>query len=140
MTYDSLRALAAVAAVLTISLVATAEGQTTDHLKCYKIKDLAVFKSATADLTPAQPEFPAENCSLKGKAAELCIPADKGNVVIEEGQIQDFPAQALADAQLCYKIKCPKVTIAPLEVSDQFGTRNVEKFKATKVCGPAFEQ
>jgi hypothetical protein len=126
--------------LLASGFVALAGAQTTDHLKCYKIKDVGAFKSATADLSPLQPEFPSQNCSLKGKAAELCVPADKDNVVIVAGVVQNFPAQAVTDAQLCYKIKCPANTVAPLEVSDQFGTRNIEKFKASKVCGPAFEQ
>lgn len=134
------RVLAAAALLLVSGLVTVTDAQTTDHLKCYKIKDVGAFKSASADLTPLQPELPAQNCQLKGKAAELCIPADKDEVVIVDGVIQKFPAQAVTDAQLCYKIKCPVLAVSPLQVSDQFGTRTIEGFKASKVCGPAFEQ
>ena len=140
MSLDPKRMLAAAALLLVCAFVGDADAQTTDHLKCYKIKDVGAFKSATADLAPLRVEFPTENCSLKGKAAQLCVPMDKDNVVIVDGVVENFPAQAVTDAQLCYKIKCPTATIAPLEVSDQFGTRTIEKFKASKVCGPAFEQ
>ena len=112
----------------------------TDHLKCYKIKDIGQFKSATATLTPSQAQFVTENCSLKGKAAQLCVPASKENVVIEGGTTQFSPGEPLTDAQICYKIKCPNTTVLSLQVSDQFGTRFIAKGKATKVCGPAFEQ
>jgi len=117
-----------------------ASAQTTDHMKCFKVKDPGVMKSATATLTPAQPQFVTENCTLKGKAAQLCLPADKANVVIEGGQVQFFPAEAINDAQLCYKIKCANAAVLSLNISDQFGTRFIAKGKATKVCGPAFEQ
>jgi len=134
------RLLAAATMLLVGAFVTAANAQNTDHLKCYKIKDVGAFKKATAIFTPSQPVFNTQQCELKGKAAELCIPADKDNVVIVDGVVQDFPSQAVADAQLCYKIKCPDATVAPMQVSDQFGTRTIEKFKASKVCGPAFEQ
>ena len=109
-----------------------------DHYKCFKAKDTAkVFKKASADLTTLQAEFPSENCALKKKAKKVCIPASKQVLSIVEGTDVPFPAQDLSDAQLCYKIKCPKVAIAPLEVTDQLGTRNIEKFKASTLCVPA---
>jgi len=138
MRTQCLRVLGAAVAVLAMASVAGA--QTTDHLKCYKIKDVAQFKSATADLTPSQVQFVTENCSLKGKGAQLCVPADKSGVVIEGGTILNFPTDAANDAQLCYKIKCPNTATLSVQVSDQFGTRFIAKGKATKVCGPAFEQ
>jgi hypothetical protein len=111
-----------------------------DHYKCFKFKDISQFKSATANFVPSQPQFIGENCSIKGKGAELCVPADKINVVVEDGTLQDFPTQALANAQLCYKVKCPATLTQNVQVSDQFSTRTVAKGKASKVCGPAIEQ
>jgi hypothetical protein len=98
------------------------------------------MKSATATLTPGDPQFVTENCEIKGKAAQLCVPADKANVVIQGGSLQNFPAGALNGAQLCYKIKCANASVLSLNVSDQFGTRFIAKGKATKVCGPVLEQ
>jgi hypothetical protein len=112
----------------------------TDHLKCYKIKDVGAFKSATADLLPSSLQFVGENCSLKGKAAQLCVPAEKRNVVIEDGTGLNISGDALTGAQLCYKVKCPSTATENVQVNDQFGTRQIEKGKATKVCGPVIEQ
>ncbi len=126
-----------VAAVL---LASAAYAQVADHLKCYRIKGAATFSSATADLASLRPHFPDDNCRIRARATELCVPASKTLVSLEEGAGQRLPGEALVDAQLCYKLKCPKAAIAPVAVSDQFGTRVVEKFRATKICGPAIEQ
>ena len=134
-----LAALAAATCSLAI-FAGAAAAQTADHLKCFKIKDLAQFKSATADLIPSNPNFAGQNCSLKGKGAQLCVPADKANVVIEEGTDSPFPTQVLQNSQLCYKVKCPTALAGNLNVTDQFGTRNVAMGKTTKVCGPAIQQ
>ena len=135
------RRLAVVAAAtLTLAMFASAAvAQTADHLKCYKIKDIAQFKDATADLLPSNPSFPGQNCTLKGKGAQLCVPADKDNVVVEAGTDNDFGSQALANAQLCYKLKCDTSIAANIEVTDQFGNRTVALGKTTKLCGPVFE-
>ena len=39
--------------------------------------------------------------------------------------------------RICYDVKCPKVIIDDQEVTDQFGTRTLTKFKAKMVCTPA---
>jgi hypothetical protein len=140
MDINRARAALAAASLIVASLATGAYAQTDDHLKCFKIKDVATFKSATADLVPAQPQIPGENCTIKGKGAQLCVPVDKANVAIEEGTLQDFPTQTLQDAQLCYKVKCPSKVTVPVQVSDQFGTRTIQRGKASKVCGPAFVQ
>jgi hypothetical protein len=140
MRIQSFLALTAAAVLLVSGAARTASALTIDHLKCYKVKDVGAFKSATADFAPSQVGFPTENCKLKGKAAQLCIPADKDNVVITGGTLNNFPAQALVDAQLCYKVKCPKTALPDIQVSDQFGTRNIGGFKPSKICGPALEQ
>ena len=112
-----------------------------DHLTCFKAKDTAkVFKSAAADLLPLQSaEFATENCSIKAGSKMVCIPSQKLNVSVVGGQDNPFAAQDLTDVQLCYKIKCPKVDLPPLTVSDQFGTRDIEKFKASQLCVPAVQ-
>jgi hypothetical protein len=130
----------AVAALLAMVALCGPAGAQTDHLKCFKIKDLAQFKAATADLLPSSLDFVGENCSLKGKGAQLCVPASKTNVLIEDGVVQSVSADALTGAQLCYKVKCPTTASETVHVNDQFGTRDITKGKVSKVCGPAVEQ
>ena len=132
---------AGAALLATVALCGPAAAQT-DHLKCFKIKDIAQFKAATADLLPSSLDFVGENCSLKGKGAQLCVPASKANVIVEEpsGTFPTITADALTGAQLCYKVKCPNTDSATVHVNDQFGTRDITKGKVSKVCGPAVEQ
>jgi hypothetical protein len=136
---NRLAAVCAAATLMVLSVAGSSDAQS-DHLKCYKLKDIAQFKSATADLVPSNPSFVGENCTIKGKGAQICVPVDKDNVAVEEGTDQDFPTQNLTNAVLCYKVKCPDATSASIQVSDQFGTRTITKGKASKVCGPAIEQ
>jgi hypothetical protein len=136
-------AIVAAAALLVTTFASAAVAQTTDHLKCYKVKDVAAtFKSAAADIVPSRPQFPGDKCTIKGKAAQLCVPVDKDNVSVEEpvGTLPDFTSQELQDAQLCYKVKCLAADSFTFQVSDQFGTRTITRGKSTKVCGPAVEQ
>ena len=113
--------------------------QAPDHLKCYKMKDLKTFKSAQADLDALAAEFGMpESCQIKGRAKEFCVPVTKTVTSIVPGPTQAVNGEFLNADHLCYKIKCPKVEIPAREVSDQFGTRMIEKFKASKLCTPAF--
>lgn len=130
-------------ALSTIALVAAthspAEAQY-DHLKCFKTKDVKLFKKASADISAVRATFGInENCKINPQAKLLCIPATKTVTEIEEGTDTPFAADELAFDQTCYKIKCPQVDIAPQEVTDQFGTRDVDKLKASLLCMPAFE-
>ena len=123
---------------LAIALQSTTASAQLDHYKCFKAKDTAkVFKKATADLTTLQAEFPDENCSIKAKPSKVCVPASKEVLTIEDGADTPFAAQDLTNAQVCYKMKCPKAALSPLEVTDQLGTRNIEKFKGSTLCVPA---
>ena len=109
-----------------------------DHLKCFKAKDKSTFKKATADVNVLYSEFGiSESCAIKAKAKLVCVPATKTGTVVEEGQDMPFAAEVLVYNRLCYKIKCPKVALPSQELSDQFGTRQFEKFKAAMLCTPA---
>ena len=113
-----------------------------DHLKCYKIKDQKTFKSAQVELTALLSEFGMpESCELKGKAKHFCVPVSNAVMSVEDGTLQSVDGDYLNADQLCYKLKkCPKTEIPPREVSDLFGTRNIEKFKASKLCVPAYTE
>jgi len=128
----------AVAVVSPIVFAAVPAPAQFDHLKCYKAKDQKLFKSVDADLSALQSQFGlAENCQIKPKAKMFCVPATKTVTAIEDGSDSPFAAEDLVFDRLCYKIKCPKTTIAAEEVSDQFGTRSIEGFKASMLCTPA---
>ena len=119
-----------------------AAAQLYDHLKCYKIKDAASFTSAVT-LQALQAQFGVENCTVL-KSKLFCVPVDKEVTGFQDrtqpplNPDPSFAGQALDDDRICYKIKCPQVSLAPLQVTDQFGTRNVEKFKPQFLCTPAF--
>jgi len=128
---------AVVAVAVAIAGVARPASAQFDHLKCYKAKDQKTFKKATADLTALQAQFGvAESCEIKPAAKMFCVPATKDVTSIEDGIDAPFPAEDLAFDRLCYKIKCPQVTLSPEEVSDQFGTRTIDKLKAVMICTP----
>ena len=108
-----------------------------DHLECYKIKDPSKFE-ATADLVPlVTPPWPAATgCDIKVSGRKYCVAVDK-QLTASTAPAVEFPTAAVASDYLCYKAKCPKATIADAEVTDQFGTRTVSRFKTIEVCTPA---
>ncbi|TFH25602.1 MAG: hypothetical protein E4H03_00280 [Myxococcales bacterium] len=118
-----------------------------DHLSCYKIKDSTKF-SALADLSTLvqDPPFPpAAGCKIAGKAKQFCVPVDKNNVQESDAPGPDpnyfieTAGQTLTNDFICYKVKCPKLTapISDTEVTDQFDTRVLTKFKSSTICTPA---
>jgi hypothetical protein len=118
-------------------LPAVAAAQPYDHLKCYKFRDVQLFDSAQADIEALQVQFGLQNCSIKKKAKQFCVPASKTVTQIVNGADMPFVAQALVYDQICYKITCPNVTIPDQQISDQFGTRTGSRFKASMLCVPA---
>jgi len=117
-----------------------ANAQTYDHLKCYKVKDSAKAK-AIVDLTPEQiPPFQVgPGCKMVVKGKEFCVPADKFVVDTDAPGQAPYPTDGvvLQRDYICYKVKCPKVDTPDTEVSDQFATRTMSKFKVSKLCVPA---
>jgi len=121
--------------------VGNARAQHFDHLKCYKIKDEAKF-SATVTLDALLTQFGAEQCEVKGRGKLLCVPVDKTVSVFEDKSAVGIPptgylGEAISDSRICYRVKCPHSDIPPELVSDQFGSRNVERFKTQMLCTPA---
>jgi hypothetical protein len=126
--------------LLTAAVASNAQAQV-DHLQCHKVKDSIKFSDAVVALAAQQAAFQLPgNCSVSGKAAEFCVPVDKN--VIDLGDAPGSligPGQDLSDNDyICYKIKCPKFTIADTLATDQFGERSLTKIKtAGKLCVPA---
>ncbi len=127
-----------VLAWVTAALVATdASAQTFDHLKCYKMTDELTFTSARADIAAVAAQFGLQNCEIRRRARQLCIPATKSVTMISGGQDSPFAAQNLAFEQTCYKIDCPDESIPDQQITDQFGTRMAHGFNAFMLCVPA---
>jgi hypothetical protein len=119
-----------------LAFATMAGAQPFDHLECYKIKDLAPKVKYTADLLPEQTQFLAQTgCQLKVPAKLFCIDVEKSNVMPAPPQVLN--GQNTRDF-LCYNLKCPPHAEVPLQVEDQFGTRNIKaKKKPFQLCAPA---
>ncbi|HXC51577.1 MAG TPA: hypothetical protein VN634_11875 [Candidatus Limnocylindrales bacterium] len=133
--FASVQAL--VAAAMQIAFAASAAAQTDDHLKCFKIKDATTFDSAAVDLDASTAGFGLEGCTIKGRAKEFCVPAGKTVTSITGGSVITLDGEELAYSRLCYRLKCPASEIAPVVVTDQFGSRTIAGFKAVELCTPA---
>ena len=123
------------------SITTFAIAQTNDHLKCYKIKDNLKL-AGTADLDT--PQFgPDPGCTVS-KTTLFCVPATKTNVAVRDKTtgtpITPLPVTGPDPGdRICYKIKCPALLPTDAQVTDQFGNRQVAKFKASLLCTPAFK-
>jgi type 1 fimbria pilin len=116
---------------LALSLIwAASAAAIPDHLKCYKVKDSQAKASYTANVEGLTVEA---GCTVKVPGKLLCVAAEKSNVTPAPpggggtGQPNNF---------ICYKLKCPKGTLPPVAVSDQFGTRTVTPGTPKLLCAP----
>jgi hypothetical protein len=101
-----------------------------DHLKCYKVKDSAVKASYTANVNGLSNEI---GCTIKVPSKLCCVPAEKTSVVPAP---PGGGGTGVPNSFCCYKLKCPKATLPPQNVSDQFGTRSVQPSTAKMLCAP----
>jgi hypothetical protein len=139
-----------VASLIAISFVfaagvGPAQAQPFDHYKCYKIRDTAKFK-AVVDLNAFQTQFNVDPmCEVKGRGKLFCVPVQKTvlKLAYPSGSTLSpisMPGQDLADDRICYKVKCPiNGAILPEEVQDQFGRRDLLKFKVQYLCTNAIK-
>jgi hypothetical protein len=108
-----------------------ARGQVADHLKCYKVKDPQKKTKYTADLGGLVAE---PGCSIKVPAVMACVPTTKTIVG------PPFPpgggGSGTPNSFFCYKTKCPKTGVPPLNGTDQFGSRSVIPGTTKLVCAP----
>ncbi len=116
------------------------EGPIYNHLTCFKAKD-SQKTQAMFTLDAVQDAFdPPDQCKVKGKAKLFCVPSDKD---LHELLVDDEPANQveIQDSEFekdvfCYKLKCPKPPndISEQQITDQFGTRVLSKFKSKFLC------
>jgi hypothetical protein len=122
----------------TVSVAPPVRAQVPDHLKCYKIKDpLKLAGSVDIETPQFGEDRPGANDCQVSKAKLFCVPATKTNV---SGVVTlPFSGAPRPGDQICYKVKCrtPLSPIADQQVTDQFGTRTLAKFKASLLCVPA---
>ena len=108
-----------------------------DHLACYAITDPLKVDATINLLAELQPEFRQAGCRVI-KASKFCVPTSK--VVVQATTVgPSVVGQPLRDDYICYRVKCPD-TSAPIPnklVADQFGQREVKKFRPFEVCVPA---
>ena len=103
-----------------------------DHLECYKPKDTVKLKAMADILAPGI--YASTGCKL-GNAINYCTPAIK-QVTTSNVPVVPLPGQNLTNDFVCYKMKCPKVSLSQ-GVADQFGSRTVTKLKQQQLCVPA---
>src|SRR5690242_15166620 len=110
--------LAALIVVVALGFASPAIAQLPDHLKCYKVKDPAAKKVYTADLGGLVPE---PGCTIKVPAVMACVPASKTNV---QPDPPGGGGTGTPGAVACYKVRCPKAALPPIQLDDQFGSRS----------------
>ena len=119
-------------------LATPATAQLHDHLKCYKAKDPSSF-SAIVDLRPADDSlFEVDAaCSIKVHSRQVCFAVQK-ELNTSTSPHLDINGADLANAFLCYKIRCPEAAVPEsLQMSDQFGTRMLTGLRTSTICAPA---
>ena len=137
-SFGRIRIGAALVSAVASLLARPAAAQLHDHLRCYKVKDSASF-SATVDLRPVDgtPFEVDAGCTIKVHSRQVCFPVAKDVVVAGEAHL-DISGQELANAFLCYTVKCPPSAIPEsLEMSDQFGTHTLTSMRSFTACAPA---
>jgi hypothetical protein len=122
---------AAFSAVVAVAIGIPPAAAQPDHLKCYKVKDPLAKTQYSATLEGLTVET---GCVIKTPAKLDCVPASKTNV---SPPPPGGGAGGVPNTFACYKVKCPRATLAGFSVSDQFGTRPVTPSTAKLLCAPA---
>ena len=138
--------LLALATIVALPLLLTGSadaGQPPDHLYCLSSSDPVPNLRATADLFPLQnPPFDIQNCRIRLRSGNTCVPANKFNVRDRNGDpVDTFPFfGGPAQPYLCYQVRCPpespRGTREILVVEDQLGQREIEIRRADFFCAP----
>ena len=113
-------------------LAASAAAQpVSDHLKCFKVRDSAQRVPYVGDLGGHVTE---SGCTIKFPAVMACVPASASNV---QPTPPGVGGTGVPNAFACYKVKCPKGALPPLQIDDRFGSRTVRPVKSKLVCAPS---
>jgi hypothetical protein len=101
----------------------------TDHVKCYSARDSAEKAEYSLDLLPRFNDYPQDTgCTIKVPAKLVCTSVAKTNVApVPPNPL--YTGESLAQAFLCYKLKCPKAEIER-QIIDQFGSEGDDRGNA----------
>jgi hypothetical protein len=92
-------------------------------MQCYKAKDPRAKAAYTLDAIANVAGFQTENgCSLKLGAKKVCVQVDKQNVTPTPPGGGPNVGTNAGGVLISYKLKCPKLTTAPVGLADQFGS------------------
>jgi len=112
-------------------LASPALAQRTDHLACFKARDNAPRTRYSLTLTN---DAGALGCKVKVPAKLVCLESAKSNTSpTPPGGGPTTPVNSF----LCYQMKCPRISVATTEMTDQFGRRTVSFKGAQLLCAPA---
>ena len=107
-------------------LVPALPGPPRNHYECYKTRDLRAKAAYTMDLLAGVAGFTDQTgCSLKRAATQVCDEVTTRNVTPPPPGGGPAPGPGARQKFLVYKLKCPKGSVPPLGVSDQFGAGTV---------------
>ena len=129
-----MKALAA-ASLLLLGLLAPAQAQLPDHLKCYSVRDSLASFNYTADLSGLASET---GCTIKMPAKYFCVESAK--TITSSPPPPGASPGPIPGRVLCYKARCPTTptTLPSSTVADQFGIRTLTPKKTTMLCAPEF--
>ena len=119
-------------------LVPALPGPPKDHLKCYKAKDSRPKASYTMNLLAGVAGFSNETgCGMKLGAKKVCVKVTKQNVTPTPPGGGPAPGPNSTAKLISYKLKCPKGSVPPIAVSDQFGAGTVAPGTVADLLVPA---
>jgi hypothetical protein len=102
-----------------------------DHLKCYKVKDSQARATYAAHLAGLAD---SPGCLVKVPGTLLCVETTKTEITPTPPGGGDDAGPA--GRFMCYKVKCPKAVLAPVQWHDQFGDRPVTPSVPKILCAP----
>ena len=136
------------------SVTSTTQPSGLVHQICFKGKDSLRLRSPDPTwLQVVNDQLGAQNCTIVGGPRYICIPVTASIVGTVEGSVANGPAapialtplaseQRITQDRLCYKVKCldrPNFNDDTVLYSDEFATRQMARFKAGLICGPAMQ-
>jgi hypothetical protein len=125
---------------LWVMWAAPVAAQVPDHLECYKVRD-PLRLEAIVDLNSEQ--FGTETGCKLTRTSLFCVPGTKAVLSAEDRKTGapitplSFWAPAQPGDVVCYKARCPRPFPEDQQITDQFGTRTLERLKPSLLCTPA---
>lgn len=108
------------------------------HLECFKVTDSRTSATYRLDLLAGVAGFANElGCTVRARAKRLCVEVGKQNVNPPPPGGGPVSPPSAGSVFLAYKLTCPKLPLAPVALTDQFGPGTVTVGSATELLVPA---